>query len=635
MNLRQFAINNVLRNKRTYLAHFLSSAFSVMIFFIYALLLFHPELQGELKSTSDMISALGTMGMKVAQIIIFIFSFFFLLYSVSAFLKLRKKEFGILMILGMSRKQFYRLLFVENMIIGCAAILVGIVAGTFLSKFLLIISANILAIEKGLSFYFPIKAALVTAGAFLLLFLLISLFTSRLVRTGTVLELVKAEEKPKPEPKASPWLSLLAIILLAVGYGMVLCFAILQIISLGLLLSGVGLTILGTYFLFTQLSVYSIRSLKKRSRFFFKKTNMVTISEFMYRMKDNAVMFFLVSVISASAFTGIGTCLALGNSGLSEMINPYAFSYTSFDEKADKQAIETIKEELTKANIPFAMGSYKPIYTTNNTTLIKLSDYNQMAKALGYPTETVSTSQAILTPTTVKQKNDWRIQGQTTKQLEIVQEKMNADVTIKKALPYIVLPEVGSTTIIVSDKMYEKFSVEDESKYRDYRFAVKNWQGTKEVAQTITKKINQGQDNYNFSALVLNWLSSKQANGLLLILSGLVGVVFFTFAASFIYFRLYADLDRDIQQYRMISKIGLSKKELSQIVTRQLVLLFFLPIVMAIIHGSVAFFALQRLVDFSVLKSSIIIFVTFGLAQVVYFFIARWRYLKHLYGKMV
>ncbi|QQZ09920.1 FtsX-like permease family protein [Heyndrickxia vini] len=633
MNLRQFAINNVLRNKRTYLAHFLSSAFSVMIFFIYALLLFHPELQGELKSTSDMISALGTMGMKVAQIIIFIFSFFFLLYSVSAFLKLRKKEFGILMILGMSRKQFYRLLFVENMIIGCAAIIGGVVVGTFLSKFLLIISANILGIDKGLSFYFPIKAALLTAGAFLLLFLLISLFTSRLVRTGTVLELVKAEEKPKPEPKASPWLSLLAIVLLAAGYGMVLCFAILQIISLGLLLSGVGLTILGTYFLFTQFSVYSIRSLKKNSRFFFKKTNMVTISEFMYRMKDNAVMFFLVSVISASAFTGIGTCLALGNSGLSEMINPYAFSYSSFGEKADKEAIQTIQQELTKAKIPFRMGSYKPIYTTNNTTMIKLSDYNAMAKALGYPTETVSTSQAILTPTTVKQKNDWRIEGQNTKHLEIVQEKVKADVTIKKSLSYIVFPEIGSTTIIVSDKMYEKFLEGDESNFRDYRFVVKNWQETKEVAQNITKKLNP--DNYNFNSLVLNWLTSKQENGLLLILSGLVGIVFFTFAASFIYFRLYADLDRDEQQYRMISKIGLSKKELNQIVTRQLVLLFFLPIVMAIIHGSVAFFALQRLVDFSVLKSSIIIFVVFGAAQVVYFFIARWRYLKHLYTKMV
>lgn len=32
MNFRQFAINNVVRNKRIYLAHFLSSTFSVMIF---------------------------------------------------------------------------------------------------------------------------------------------------------------------------------------------------------------------------------------------------------------------------------------------------------------------------------------------------------------------------------------------------------------------------------------------------------------------------------------------------------------------------------------------------------------------------------------------------------------------------
>ena len=92
MNMRQFATNNVLRNKRTYLAHFLSSAFSVMIFFIYAMLLFHPDLQGELKATSPMIASLGSMGIKTAQVIIFIFSFFFLLYSVSAFLKLRKKS---------------------------------------------------------------------------------------------------------------------------------------------------------------------------------------------------------------------------------------------------------------------------------------------------------------------------------------------------------------------------------------------------------------------------------------------------------------------------------------------------------------------------------------------------------------
>ncbi len=46
--------------------------------------------------------------------------------------------------------------------------------------------------------------------------------------------------------------------------------------------------------------------------------------------------------------------------------------------------------------------------------------------------------------------------------------------------------------------------------------------------------------------------------------SVLVGIVFFTFAASFIYFRLYTDLDRDQQQYKMISKMGLSKQELKK-----------------------------------------------------------------------
>ena len=100
-------------------------------------------------------------------------------------------------------------------------------------------------------------------------------------------------------------------------------------------------------------------------------------------------------------------------------------------------------------------------------------------------------------------------------------------------------------------------------------------------------------------------MEAKQKNGLLLMVSVLVGIVFFTFAASFIYFRLYTDLNRDQQQYKMISKMGLSKRELKKIVTRQLVLMFFLPIIIAVIHTVVAYTALQQLVSFSILNSSL------------------------------
>ncbi|PQP86926.1 hypothetical protein CPT76_27935 [Paenibacillus sp. AR247] len=190
MNFRQFAFNNVFRNKRAYVAHFLSSAFSVMIFFIYALLLFHPDLKGNIVSSSGTLSMLGTMGLRVSQCIVFIFSFFFLLYSASSFIKLRKKEFGILLLLGMSRKQLNRMLFIENIAIGAAAIIAGIIVGAVFSKLILLISASMLAIVDGLPFYLPGKAILLDGRGYLLLFLLVASFTSVMTRKGTLIELI-------------------------------------------------------------------------------------------------------------------------------------------------------------------------------------------------------------------------------------------------------------------------------------------------------------------------------------------------------------------------------------------------------------------------------------------------------------
>src|SRR5699024_4046357 len=94
MTFRQLAFNNVLRNKRVYAAYFLSSLFTVMVFFTFANFAFHPTLTGESMNVNV------TKGMLVAGGIIYVFSFFFILYSMSSFLQSRKKEFGIFMIQG-------------------------------------------------------------------------------------------------------------------------------------------------------------------------------------------------------------------------------------------------------------------------------------------------------------------------------------------------------------------------------------------------------------------------------------------------------------------------------------------------------------------------------------------------------
>ncbi len=656
MTFRQFAFNNVIRSKRTYLAHFLSSTFAIMIFFTYALLAFHPNLQGDL-ATSVTINTFAKSGLQISQGLIFFFSFFFILYSVSAFLKTRKKDFGILMLHGMSRSQLNKLVFIENIIIGIASILTGITIGIAFSKFILIMSNNLLIIDKGLPFYMPFKAIGITFGAFFLLFLFISLFTSRLVNVEQLVELIKAEEKPKPEPKASFWLSLFALICIGLGYTAV--FHSVNAIQykganyvLFMVAAGVSFVVLGTYFLFTQLSVYVLRALKKRENIFFKKSNILTISDLVYQLKDNAKMFFMVTIISTVAFTAVGTCMGLGNSSMAESESPFAFSYQSYNNNhLEKEHLKKIESELHGGEFNFKQVTYSikqiqdTLYNSNIlSTVIKLSDYNKLAKAFGFEKESLKDENDSLVIPSKKVANSKSNQNS----FQLLYRDIKKDMHVNKILTPKELQDTRVTIIIVPDAVYNQMIVDPENYYFEYiinGFIVKDWEKTKKVAENIVaafQKDNKGinehiidNEKYTFSTLILTWIGMKQGFGLASIMSVLIGIVFFTFAASFLYFRLYTDLERNQQQYKMIAKVGLSKLELKKIVSRQLVLLFFLPIVIAITHSVVAFMALQKLADFSVLGSSVIVLVCFLVLQIIYFYFVRAQYLKKMYKTMI
>lgn len=642
MNFRQFAFNNVLRKKRTYAAHFMSSTFAVMIFFIYAVLLYHPSLQGQLASSNDTASMLGTMGLKISQYFIFVFSFLFLLYSASAFLKVRKREFGILMMLGMSDKQRNRLIFVENMIIGLVSIVVGIGTGILFTKLFLLISERLLMLEDGLDFLVPIKAVWTTAIAFFVLFLILSLLTSRVGRRQQVLDLIKSDEKPKEEPKASLWLSLLSLVLLLAGYGMVFYFVLYRAFYLALLAVAIGCVVMGTYFLFTQLSVYAIRALKKKEKLFFHKINLLTLSDLAYRMKDNAIMFFMVATVTAVAICGIGVCLAMGDPNLSEKDNPYAFTYISYPEnKAEQEHLKEIGDRLMKGGFAYELAGASFAYSDDGQPVIKLSEYNRLAGMLGHEMETLSGPDEAIIASGIKSRRAQIKEFDPVKNL--VWRGKNgietSELSVKKRSSYFIFSQYVDT-IVVTDELFEKLykaKIDEPQEQVIYYFVVKNWDKTLKIAHGLEKDLEQkeGYYTYNLQSLVLDWQAEKQLNGILLIMSVLVGVVFFTFAASFIYFRLYADLERDEKQYQMISKLGLSGKELNKLVTRQLALMFFLPFALALIHSTVAFYNIQLLVQFPMMGHAFIIYLCFFAVQLIYFFMIRWRYLRHMHLKLV
>lgn len=252
-----------------------------MIFFMFAMFIFHPELK------TGYMNNIAKNGMIFAEWIIFGFSILFILYSLSTFLKTRKKELGILIIQGASPKQLRMLITLENMFIGLFSIITGILGGTVLEKFFFTAGSYVVDMEP-LRLYFPWKALAVTMVVFLLLFILISQFTLFVIHTEKVTSLLKEVEKPKKEPKPSILLSILVIFFLGTGLGL----ATIASIDMGSAVSITICTVIGTYLFYSQLSVWMVKLLKWNKKFYRRGINLLWIADLAYRIRDNARLFF-------------------------------------------------------------------------------------------------------------------------------------------------------------------------------------------------------------------------------------------------------------------------------------------------------------------------------------------------------
>ncbi|OLO17826.1 ABC transporter permease, partial [Bacillus licheniformis] len=109
-----------------------------------------------------------------------------------------------------------------------------------------------------------------------------------------------------------------------------------------------------------------------------------------------------------------------------------------------------------------------------------------------------------------------------------------------------------------------------------------------------------------------------------------IGIVFFVSAGSFLYFRLYTDLDDDKQKFKSIAKMGLTDRELHKVLNRQIGILFFAPIAVALVHGAVALTALSHAFQYNLFKESAMVLGVFFAIQVIYYFIVRFYYTKQI-----
>jgi len=651
MTFWQFAFKNVSRNSKAYFAYFVSSAFSIMVFFSFTVYAFHPRLQSVqgFQERDPLMNSAST-----AQFIIVLFSFFFLLYSVGSFFNVRKQQFGILTILGISQRQLKRLLFTENMMIGILSIFIGIQGGLVFSNFFLLVTSKLTG-AKGLYLYWPTEAIIVTTVTFIILFLIVSTFTPMFIRTRKTAKLIKGNKKMKAEKRPSILISLFALICLGLCYyiagypqGYVTDKNAQNGSVFFIILSILPLVVVGTYLFFSQTFLLFIYILKKRRKFYLKQINMLWISDLVSRTRSNINVLFIVSMLSALAFTIIIGLFAANNNTTASVLEryPVPFTYTSEGENSlEQKHITTIETELTNNNFQYRKYKFTLVKDTaskEDIMLMKMSDYNAIAKQLKRPEITLDSTQVYIisrhspellnlvsnpfakhnTITLGSNKKEFHIKGFINKAIE----------------PSFAFPHLA----VVQDYVFDNMIPHIETTVI-YNYFVENWENaivpTKNMLRVISgdaRKFYEKHTEENaqvpfFIYTATDELIYGKGNAVAqFFIWAFLGFIFFIGAASVLYFRMYNDLTTERQKYITITKLGLTESEMFRSATIQLGILFFVPYIVAGIHTIFAIKFLQSMFSFSLLKETLIVLTLFGIIEIIFFFLIRSLYINKL-----
>lgn len=587
MTLFDFARKNISRDRRNYIYYFVNCVFSVFVFFLFTVLSFHPAM-----SIIDRDSTMGLI-LIVGELISIGFSVCFISYSVGCFLKARSRQFGLITILGASKKQVNKLVFLENMIVGFASIVTGILLGFVFSKFFLDIANKVIGVSD-FTFYFPVQAMIVTVVVLGLVFLSIAFFTPKLIRKKEVVCLLKTEITGEKPQKLLP----LLIVFLVLFVSLTWIFAsgtqmakdiqdnILTVFALALAI------VIGTYLMFA----YGMRMVLALSKNSHARGRLLYSSDKKAKLRANAQAMTISAVLYAISFFSIILLFSMSTNVKTETekIMPYAISYNAWTENADVASdVAVIEEELQ--NLPgYQKAVFNLWYNKANPTrsaIMSASDYNMIMKFLGRETVTVSENGVFLVAGNA---------GETVKKIpsdiQSFMDKNRFDLSVEGySDATIMLSGFTNSVCIVNDSVFDALKPQMDSKTIT-AFVYDNWELNSYSPEAVEDSLKASIENRDANVIIAYnyYRTSQLQNNLTLYIGSMLCFTFILAVASFIYSRLYSELDAECKKYKGIVKIGLSKKELSSALRKVTSLILLVPFLVALIYLWIGIFISEQ-----------------------------------------
>ena len=613
MTLFNFAYNNIKRDFKNYLYHFLSCVFSVFIFFLFSTLAKHPALK--------IVESGSTIGiiLFMASIVSMLFSFVLILYSVSNFLRNRSKQFAILNIIGASKGQFNKLIFFENIIISISALLVGIITGIIFSKIFLMIAQSMIN-GLNLYFYFPLIPLLLTVFLMGGLFLLISLIAPVILRKKRIIDLLKKEELAE---KNYFLLSLAAVIVILFP---TIYFHIKKEFFTFIYILDLLSCISTSYFIFNLIfNVYNF--FMEKSGRIYVNNNLIKLSNFKYKVNTNiktmAATMILFSIILTAFVYIVGAPMNVTED--TEKIMPYSYMYANWEDEAEgERKAKLIADELKSADgfkkLTISYAELKNKARTVRHIILSNTMYNEVADFLNREKINLSDNEYFLVGVDGKSKP---ILPDVVKN-EISDHGITKEIGTDKRI--ISVSGYFTSVTVISDKSYESISsalVKD----RIYAFTQSDLtNGGSEDLANIKKLIGfeEGKESlisyifyYDFENLTRRLVSYV---GSILCISFLIGI------ASIIYSRLYSSVEEESKKYSIMIKMGLSKAELKDILASTLRWLFILPFITALIISWIIISIMNQMIVTSYTNLTIICSFIYLLTEFILYMTIKRKY---------
>lgn len=614
MSFNHIVIQNILRDKWTYISYFLSSVFSILIFFLFLLTALHPMM--------SRINPDSTLGLTIilCSFIVYIFSFVFIVYSMLAFLKKKTKTLGIFMISGASMKQIQKMVFRENMLIAIAAIITAILSGLILSPLFLMIVKNVLQADD-FGMYFPVQAIVATLVLFNLLFFIISRFTTRFIKKEEAVQLLKADVTQEKEITPAPFKLLFAT---TVSIVLFLCMKLNQIFveDLGLfyylfLFMSLLLTI---YFVLTQGMLFLIRRLQNRASYY-RKTNLLFVSDLKAKGKTFSHIIYLLTILLVAVFVGTSVLYSSYYSveENTEAVYPYSFQYVSLPQNPAEQVREDIQQiESTFKQENEQYVSYHSAFKTDQKRRIGFLS-NTLYNALGAHKQIMLDNDEYF----VVAGNEG-----TSPDPQLINDYIKEDLQYTDSQQQMLLStSLQNVYYVVPDGIYEAL---DYPENQVFAYELANWTEKSEVIQKIEDKITTTPEQRLVSSKVSLYETEKYVKNITFFIGFLLSLIFLSAAMSILYFYLQTSLAEERDKYKGLRKIGLAVSEVRTIVTKELTLLIFAPFAFATVLLFTALITLRNTISVSFLQMTGIGVTIFCLLFILSFFIIRKVYINKL-----